>query len=306
MFTAKNWVNLQPMNPILSEHTIIKEKQEWRIKGFIADQPERFDLSVEFGRNHFSYAVYDTITRFLKVVGKIEFEFVEKKDSYALLFSELKSASGDILKAGYNHAYVTWNTPGATLVPLAFFTDSFKEEYLKFNNGQHENNRILAEEVRGREIKVIYSVPEPFKLFLDAQLSNHKLKHISTSLLEIILSSTSRNKEKLALININSSDFNLLLLENGLRFFNTFKYNNTEDILYYTLFAMEQNGFDAHVDKILLAGEIESGSGTHKLLQQYIKHIAFATTDKNIIRDENLSVLPHHYFFNLLNRLVCE
>jgi hypothetical protein len=94
-------------------------------------------------------------------------------------------------------------------------------------------------------------------------------------------------------------------MNNGLKFFNTFNYMSSEDILYYTLFAMEQNGFDAHTDKLLVAGELEAGSGTHKLLTQYIKQVGFAVTDRSVVRGEKLSSLPHHYYFNTINRFVC-
>ena len=285
--------------------TIVKEKQEWRLKGFAIDQPEKFELSLELGTNHLSYAVYDGLSRFLKVVGKIEFEFLEKKDSFALLFSELQSATTDLFRPGYNRVYLTMNTPGATLIPTAFYGEHLKEDYLKLNTAMNVNQLVLTDEIKGGEITVIYCIKEAIKLFLDAQFSNHKTKHISTSLLEIISSSTSRKKEKIALLNLNSSDFNLVLIDGKLRFFNTFAHASSEDILYFILFAMEQNSFDPQSDKLLICGEIEIGSGTHKLLQQYIKNISFALTDKNIIRSEELANIPHHYFFNLLNRLVC-
>lgn len=284
---------------------IIKEKQEWRVSNFRTDQPEKFDLSIEFGNTHFSYAVFDSVTRFIKTVGKIEFDFQEKKDSYAILFSELQSTSVDIIQNGYNRVYATWNAPGATLIPASFYNENKKVDFLQFNNGATNNQRIIAEDTRGGEIKVLYSIPEPIKMYLDAKFSNHKIKHVSSSLMDIIASSSTRNTDKLGFINLNTSNFNLLLMDKGLRFFNTFNYTTQEDILYYILFALEQNGFDAHEDKILLSGEVESESGTHKLLKDYIKNISFAITDKSLLRNDNISKLPHHFFFNLLNRFVC-
>ena len=214
------------MTNILSGNTLIKEKYEWRVEGYKTDQPEKYELSLEFGNSYCSYAVFDQVTKFIKVVGKINFEFAEKKDSYAFLFSELQLNSGDILKKGYNRIYITWNTPGATLVPIAFYSEHLKSEILNFNTGEKQHQKIIHEEISGNEIRVIYSIPETIKLYFDSEFSNHSLKHISASLLEIISHSTSRNKDKIALININSSDFNLLLIDKGLRFFNTFNYTN--------------------------------------------------------------------------------
>lgn len=283
---------------------IIKEKEEVREEGFKLLSPEKYDLSIEFGTGHVSYAVFDPVSRFLKMAGKLQFEFSEKKDSYALLFSELQSAA-EVIRQGFHSVYLTWNRAGATLVPASFYSEQNKEELLRFNLPVNENSRVIAEDVRGADIKVIYAMPEPMKLFFDAHLSNHKLKHIATSLIETVLASSSKNEKK-ALLNINSADFNLLLMNNGsLRFFNTFSYLNSEDILYYTLFAMEQNGFDPHNDKLLISGEIEAGSGTHQLLSQYVKNISFAITDKSVVRGEKLSVLPHHFYFNTINRFVC-
>ncbi|MFN6040244.1 MAG: DUF3822 family protein, partial [Bacteroidota bacterium] len=85
----------------------------------------------------------------------------------------------------------------------------------------------------------------------------------------------------------------------------TFNYTNPEDILYFALFAMDQNGFDQLTERVLIAGEIENGSGIHKLLKQYIKNLSFAVTDKSLVRENKIAEMPHHYFFNLLNRLTC-
>ena len=145
----------------------------------------------------------------------------------------------------------------------------------------------------------------PIKLFFDTHLSNYKLKHISTALIETIFGRSANKNEKKVFLNINSCNFNVLILENGLKFFNTFDFQNEEDILYYTLFACEQSGVDVQSDMLELAGEFEAGSGVHKLMSQYVKNISFAVTEKGIARGEIFKKIPHHYYFNLLNRFVC-
>jgi hypothetical protein len=283
---------------------IIKEVSETREDDFTGASPEKFQLSLEFGDGYLSYAIFDPVSRFLKKTGKVHFEFSEKKDSYAILFSEWQGAT-DVIRQGYHSVFLTWNRTGATLVPSAFYSDAKKEELLGFNFGKVQEAQIITEDIKGLDVKVLYAIPNPLKLFFDTRLSNYKLKHISTSLIEILLSSGSSRNEKKALININPGNINLVVMDKGLKFFNTFEVQSAEDILYYTLFAFEQSGLDPQEDKVLLAGEIEAGSGVHKLLAQYIRHLSFAVSDKGIARGTKLAAAPHHYFFNTINRFVC-
>jgi hypothetical protein len=283
---------------------IIKEVHEIAEEGFKLSGPEKFQLSLEFGDGFLVYAIFDSVSRFVKKTGKISFNFSEKKDSYASLFSELQGNT-DFIKQGFHAVYLTWNKSGATLVPSAFYSDAKKEELLGFNYGKQENIQIITEDIKGIDVKVIYAIPNPVKLFFDTHLSNYKLKHISTALIENMLSEPGNRNEKRAFININSGNFNLLVMEKGLKFFNTFDFQSGEDILYYALFSFEQSGFDPHTGKVTVAGEIEAGSGIHRLLQQYIKNISFAVTDKSIVRGAKMAAVPHHYYFNALNRFVC-
>ena len=177
---------------------------------------------------------------------------------------------------------------------------------LSLNYSLSANQRILTEEVRSSGIKVIYAVPEPIKSFFDIHLSNHRLKHIATSLLENQLLLNPKSNQNIAFINVNDKNFNLLLTnKDGLRFFNTFEFQNTEDIIYYTLFAMDQNKFDPLNDRVILAGEIEAGSGSHQMISRYIANLEFAITEKTIVRGEGLTTIPHHFYFNTINRFVC-
>jgi hypothetical protein len=284
---------------------LIKETYLEKEQGFDLNTPSKFCLSVEMGNNYFSYAVFDPVLRFLKLVGKVVFEFNDKKDPYSSLFSELLLKT-DVIKPGFHSVYITWNQPGATLVPLAFYSESNKEKLLSFNHSLSQNNKIITDEVRANGIKVIYAIPDPIKSFFDTYLSNHRLKHIATTLLENQLLLNSKPNQNIVLINVNNSNFNLLMTnKDGLRFFNTFDFQNTEDVIYYTLFAMEQNKFDVTQDRVVLAGEIEAGSGAHQLMARYISKLEFAVTDKTVVRGNGLTHLPHHFYFNVINRFVC-
>ncbi|MBC7864369.1 MAG: DUF3822 family protein [Bacteroidia bacterium] len=288
----------------LTANKIIKEVHEIAEEGFKLGGAEKFQLSLEFGDGFLVYAIFDSVSRFLKKTGKISFNFSEKKDSYASLFSELQG-NADFFKQGFHSVYLTWNKSGATLVPSAFYSENKKEELLGFNFGKQENIQIITEDIKGIDVKVIYAIPTPVKLFFDTHLSNYKLKHISTALTEHLLSEPANRNEKRAFININTGNFNLLVMEKGLKFFNSFDFQSGEDILYYALFSFEQSGFDPHTDKAIIAGEVEAGSGIHQLLKHYIKNISFAVADKSIARGTKMAAVPHHYYFNTLNRFVC-
>ena len=65
-----------------------------------------------------------------------------------------------------------------------------------------------------------------------------------------------------------------------LQYYNNFEFKEKEDILYFTLFVMEQNKINNTKTKLLLLGDINDKSDTFKLLSKFIKNI-------DIIKYEN-------------------
>ena len=88
--------------------------------------------------------------------------------------------------------------------------------------------------------------------------------------------------------------------------YNIFSTKSDEDILYYLMFSVEQFKLDPNSLKLCVAANRETNDELFKTLKRYIKNVNFAVSDKIIERTETFETIPHHYYFTLLNRLLCE
>ena len=78
------------------------------------------------------------------------------------------------------------------------------------------------------------------------------------------------------------------------------------DVLYYIMFSIEQFELNPLTLKLFISANRKTDDGLFTALKKYIKHVDFTVSDKLIVRKEAFEQLPHHYYFSMLNRLLCE
>ncbi len=140
---------------------------------------------------------------------------------------------------------------------------------------------------------------------MDKHFSNHRLRHFTSCYIENIAAYYNGKKERKCFVNIDASQLDIIIADGSLLFSNAFNYESTEDLLYYILLALEQNNCDQQNTSLIISGEVESGSAIHQVLKTYMRNIQFAITDKRLKREGGFAKLPHHYYYNLLNRIFC-
>jgi len=104
-------------------------------------------------------------------------------------------------------------------------------------------------------------------------------------------------------LNISGLKFDFVVCENGkLMFYNSFKYESTEDFIYYVLFAIKQLNLNTETLILTLLGEIEADSSIYKILHKYIRNIEFINRKSTGNYSEEIKKLPSHYHYTLLNK----
>lgn len=108
-------------------------------------------------------------------------------------------------------------------------------------------------------------------------------------------------------LSLYSSHIELIVKQGSdLLFYNVFRYQNNEDILYYLLFTMEQFSLNPLYVKLVIASQTGISDELVSNLKKYIKQVSFCVNDASIKMNGDLKSLPGHYYFNLLNQHLCE
>ncbi|MGZ3930340.1 MAG: DUF3822 family protein [Bacteroidia bacterium] len=211
----------------------------------------------------------------------------------------------DLSKKNYNAIYINWLSPHFTLVPDSFYTPEQAGQLLDFNIGHTSGERIFTNDVAGAA-KLVYSVPAELKNQLDKLFPKHDLKHSGYSSIGLFFTHF-QLKNADVFLNIHAQNIELLIKkEKQLLLYNQFRVNSDEDILYYLLFSMEQFNLNPLTVKLSVAANRETGDELFKAIKKYIKQVNFVVSDKLIERKDVFESIPHHFYFTLLNRVLCE
>ena len=190
-------------------------------------------------------------------------------------------------------------------MPNSFYTADKAKELLDFNIGNIENETVLTNDVLG-DVKFVYSIPASFKNTLDKTFPKHDIKHFGYNSIQLFFDHF-QLKNADVFLNIHNGSIELLIKKDKqLLLYNMFNTKSDEDILYYLMFSVEQFKLNTLTLKLSIAANRETGDELFKSIKKYIKQVNFVVSDKIIVRKETFESIPHHFYFILLNRLLCE
>lgn len=104
-------------------------------------------------------------------------------------------------------------------------------------------------------------------------------------------------------INVNAGLIDILYLkDNRVRFFNTFRFNNTDELVYFTLLAAQELGLDLTTTYIKASGGIDAGDPCISRLAEFFKG-----AELNTLQLMNLpEAIPSHQILGLSALTLCE
>ena len=199
---------------------------------------------------------------------------------------------------------MNWLGNHFTLVPSSFYNADKAKELLEFNIGSTTDELTFTNDIN--DIKLIYSVPAELKNTLDKTFPNHNFKHIGYGSLKLFFTHF-QLKNADVFINLHNGQTEVLIKKDKQPvLYNIFKTQSDEDILYYVMFSIEQFELNPATLKLFISANRKTDDSLFTALKKYIKHVDFTVSDKLIVRKEAFEQLPHHYYFSILNRLLCE
>jgi hypothetical protein len=194
--------------------------------------------------------------------------------------------------------------PKATLVPAEFYEIEHRLGFFRLNYPFDE----LAEELEDEPInalpaRMIYATAKGRKRSLVYRFPGVVLHHSQAIWLEMLLSQNLRNQVHLLLdeSRLHIAAFGL----DGLKLFNSYEVHTPEDVLYFTLFVMEQIAISPAESAIFLAGSSSYISPSLVLMKKYVPSISSETLPAGLNYAAPLYDLPQILLFNAYCTALC-
>jgi hypothetical protein len=211
------------------------------------------------------------------------------------------------LKNPYKSVRIAYEGKKSTLIPAQLFDATEKESYLKFNFQQKEEEMYFADHLLPMDSYQVFAIPVPVLNAIRGHFPNIKVVHFSSVLIESIwINYKNRINTNRVFIHVRDKMFDLMIFDGRqMSYFNTFSFQNPEDVAYYLIFVLEQLNFNPESMPLVLMGNVEKGTGIFELLFKYVRHIEFGRRNEAFKFSYILNQLPPQSYYPLLNFFSC-
>lgn len=207
-------------------------------------------------------------------------------------------------KRSFNKAWVSVLHSNFTLLPLSFGSEKDTRDFLAFSTGDNTGKPVYSHQLN--DFRICYSMDADLRQLLEKSLNAIIFQHAGVVNLTLFFNHRSFQGIPVALF-IGDRVMEIAMKRNEkLVYYNVFNCSGQEDVLYYLLFAMEQFGFEPSAVTLALAGEAALDGELIKALKKYVKQVQAVVTTHPIKLQKELSQLPGHFYFTLLNQHTCE
>ena len=191
-----------------------------------------------------------------------------------------------------------------TLLPNAFASELDLKSLLNFSSGDILTKKPFQHHVK--DIAFCFSVEQELSNYLEKTFTNANIRHAGAVNIQLLFSEHSLSNCNVFL-NISDKQLEIAAKQkNDLLFYNVFDYESDEDVLYYLLFAMEQFNLNPLHVAISIAAQRAVDEALMLNIKKYVKQVNFVTSNPAVKLGDELSKIPNHFYFTLLNQHLCE
>lgn len=285
--------------PMSETRRLIQPSLAFRDPAFDTSRCDKFCLVMQVEPEGFRLAVLDNLTNDFLAFEQYHFRKANNERSLAAELEKLVKEH-EWLGNGFKRADAIVVTEIFTLVPSAFFDSSRISEYLRFNQPLGENEAVLHDALRNADARNIYAIAPELERALRSVSSAVRIHHHLSPLIEQRISAFKNKNGKRVFAHVQQGRFDLVITESGkLLLANSYRFQTSEDFIYYLLYACEQLKLNPEEIQVEIAGEVETGSAIAGLARKYIRHIHFAQRPVEARFAKEFAQFPEHFHFNL-------
>jgi hypothetical protein len=257
-----------------------------------------YELSIQVNLNGLSFFVLNLMNSKIDFLESVIFD---KKQTPQSLLDQLTHCfnSFERLHKQFKKVTIIHDNELATLVPKPLFDETNLVDYLKFNTKILKTDFITYDHLSIADIMVVYVPLVNINNFIFDRFGSFEYKHSATITLNRILTLEKNSKSLKMYVNIETTHFEIIVVEaNLLKFYNRFEYSTKEDFIYYILFTAEQLQLNPEEFKAVLMGSVNESDDIYKIAYKYVRHVSLLSNNSMLYSSDTSS--KH---FTLLNSL---
>ena len=264
-------------------------------------------LFILVGQESLQYCILDTDKNsFIALADYRLPTLIKNPEIFHSKLRQLISGEESLLKK-YPSVVIGLDTPWHTLVPSSLFDSKQIDSYLEFNfnmaDGCLSGSDLLKETDAYNVYAYLPGLTKVFREFIADAAVVHRSSALVTSVHQHQMTGS---LPTCGFLNFRGYFADLaFFVENRLVFFNSFPCHTKEDLLYFTLYTLEQLKLRPDSLPLFVSGMIGAGSEEYSLLEQYIGMVSFSGRMGAFDYSPILKQLPSHYYQELFALALC-
>ena len=201
-------------------------------------------------------------------------------------------------------ASICWvmQTHKFSIIPEELYTKGMGKQLLSYTARLEEGDHIYSDHWNNSDAIMVYAIPQDFISLLKEKFPGSTFIHAGSSLESIYRHYAQSNT--FALLHVEHDEVDLFIARKGeVIFYNKFRYEVEEDIVYYVLFALEQNSIIPPDLELKISGRSLKGEKLQVLLEQYIGEVKEVEIPETFKFTNQISPREVRQHFNILGAL---
>jgi len=273
------------------------------------DQLMNYRLSILIAKNELSVSIIDAKNNRCLSAEKHTFE--EGYNIQALLHvCDEIFEDHHLLKAGFwGQIVVAITNNSFTLVPNSLFEEDNKTNYLALHNDIEANQTARSYQHKSIGAISVFAVNDELVDWFKRMYPSKEIKfvHQTSAFIEGILHNNQSSTAKSIYLNCEANTLTIAVLSNGqLDYCNNFHYSTAQDVVYFTLFVMNELYLNTETTPMTVWGDVTLKSNTFLNLYKFIRHINLGEKPKTLSFGYIFDELEENSLFNTHNIYHCE
>ena len=252
---------------------------------FKKEDSDKYCLAILLARDGFTFSITSKESNKLLALKHRNINVDNNlSDDYYCQFMYEFIVEEEILKLEFNSVNVVYITGDYTLIPKSVYEQDQTENIFYTVIKKKDFQIINVQTVNTADAVLLYSVPECLTRIINRYFSNVSYFHPAFLIIENAYANVNNDKCTIY-IHQEETSFDVCILNKGnMLVYNTFKYSTSDDIIYYSMFLIEQYSLKKDIDKVILSGQVRKFKEFIPSIKKFFPNIDY------IIPESRLSI----------------
>jgi hypothetical protein len=242
-------------------------------KQFDKNKTEQYHISIQVDLDGVSFCILDPALEKYLVLRKYDLNNERDPESVVDRIENIFN-DDELLNDPFASASLIYVTQKSTLVPSSFFEETKLKNYFEFNQALDELDELNFNFLPDIDSYNVFAIPTYVANQVYNKFRNVKFYHQSTPFIKSAINGLS--DETAVLLNLNCEFFDVIVKEkSALKFYNTFKFMNETDLLYFVMYVVKQLNIDTKSVLFTLCGEKSNNQDYFNALSKYLPNLSY-------------------------------